>query len=273
MSIKRSVVATALVAAVSSVGVVSCGGPSKVTCASERWEGMCQLKSVTKIRESEFPAPNVILEVMFAPIPNAQYPNFTPPELREEIQVMAAQEPAAREHLERNSPTQCHMRPPPAGQCVPGTLAVNLPPFTPPQAATATGPTGCAQIENQATQDRVRQDLGGSETLAEVILFTEGSAGIEEGANAQVQALAGRLSSAPDVECVAVVGQITPGEPHALAFQRAQAVKNALVARGIDGSRMMTIAVTENVFGTGTGERVVDPNARRVSLRIVLRKR
>ena len=185
---------------------------------------------------------------------------------------MANQEIAARAHLEGHSPAQCRMQPPPPDTCVPGKLALNIPPFQAVGGDTVQGPTGCAQIENQGTQDHVQGDLGASETLPEFVVFSEGSAKIEDNASPLVQALAGKLASASDVECVAVVGQIAVGEAHALAQQRAQAVKEALVATGIDASRLMTIAVTQNVFGTGT-ERIVDPNARKVSLRIVLRKR
>ncbi len=274
MALLRSV--SGFIFATATLGILhaSCGGPSQVTCASERWEGQCQLEAVTKVREAEFPAPHVILEVMYAPIPNQKYPNFTPPDLREEIQVMANQEIVAREHLQRHSPTQCHMVPPPPEQCVPGKLAVNVPPFQPVAGgATATGPTGCAQIENHATQDRVRNDLGASETMSEIILFAESSSKIEESAAPQIAAVAGKLSSDASVECVAVVGQLTPGESHALAQQRAQAVKDALIAAGIDGARLMTIAVTQNVFGAGTEAPPPNPKDRRVTLRIVLRKR
>lgn len=271
-----TLVRTLLGASLATAGLVlfsaSCGGPSQVTCGSERWEGQCQLRSAVKVRSAEFPAPHVVLEVIFAPIPNAQYPNFTPPELREEIQVMANQEIAAREHLERHSPTQCRMQPPPPDTCVPGKLALNMPPFQATGADTATGPVGCAQIENHATQDRVRNDLGASETLPETLVFADGSAAIAEESAPLVQTLASKIGSGSDAECVAVVGQIATGEQHALAQQRAQAVKDALIAAGVDGARLMTIAVTQNVFGTGT-ERIVDPKARKVSLRIVLRKR
>jgi outer membrane protein OmpA-like peptidoglycan-associated protein len=271
MTLVRTLFGASLFTAGLSVATASCGGPSQVSCGAERWEGQCQLKSVVKIRSAEFPAPHVVLEVLFAPLPNAQYPNFTPPELREEIQVMANQEIAARDHLERHSPSQCRMQPPPPDTCVPGKLAVNMPPFQATGVDTVSGPTGCAQIENHATQDRVRNDLGASETLPEFLVFTDGSAEIGGDSAPIVQALASKLGSASDVECVAVVGQIAIGEEHALAQQRAQAVKDALVAAGVDGARMMTIAVTQNVFGAGT-ERIVDPKARKVTLRIVLRK-
>ena len=85
-------------------------------------------------------------------------------------------------------------------------------------------------------------------------------------------AVAGRMSSTPGIECVAIVGQISPGEQPALAAERARTVRQLLETGGVAGSRLTTVIITEAVFGTGTGGPVVDPQKRRVTLRILLKR-
>lgn len=252
--------------------LAACGGPSGTECRSETWQGQCTLRSITKIREAEFPAPHVVLEVIYAPQTNSQYPSFTPPEVREQMQVLANQELPLRDHFAAHAQAQCHVKPAPPGKCIPGDVIVQVPPFNPDTtvASTPTGPTGCAQIESQATQDRVRGDIQTGSTMSEVFQFEQSSSELSPAAQPMVAAIAQRLKQTPALECVAVVGYVSPGEQMGIADSRARAVKSALVAQGVDASRLVIIAVTQNVFGSGTGAPPPDPKMRKVMLRVLL---
>jgi outer membrane protein OmpA-like peptidoglycan-associated protein len=83
--------------------------------------------------------------------------------------------------------------------------------------------------------------------------------------------VAKRLAADPSVECVGLVGQITNGEPPALAEQRARAVRGLLVSLGVDKSRLTTIAVTESVYGAAAKPQAAEANNRRVSLSVLLK--
>jgi len=254
---------------------VACGpSANQRSCAPEQWQGSCQLTAVTKVQEKEFPVPHVVLEAVYTPQKNPQYPSFTPPETREYFKVLSNQEPAVRDHVQRHGVVQCHLKPPPPGECMPGTVALAMPAFDAmadtSQTDTTPKPSGCAQIESQATQDQMSK-LGSATTqIPEEIQFERGSAEAPSNASELANQLAQRIRSNPKLECLAVVGQVAPGESPGLADQRARLIKNLLLENGVDPARLVIITATVPVFGSGSGPPPDDPEKRRVRLRVLL---
>ncbi len=249
----------------------ACGGPSEVHCAAESaWSGTCTLKSLTKLREVEFPVPHAVYEALYEPQQNPSSPGFTPPAVRQELKVMSSQELELQAYLDKNKTVECHMQAPPPGACQPGPVQLALPAFEPTGATPASQVKGCAQIESQATQDRVAQLSQNTTPIPEVFSFDESSAELGPASQQSAAAVAARLGQSPGIECVAIVGQISPGEAPALANDRARAVKKILEAAGVDPSRLMTITVTQQVYGTGTAGPVADPTKRRATLKVIL---
>ncbi len=79
------------------------------------------------------------------------------------------------------------------------------------------------------------------------------------------------MAADPSLECLGVVGQTGPGEPISLAEARARAVKQLLISLGVDSRRLLTIAANSSVYGTSSNPApAVDPESRRVSLRVLL---
>lgn len=251
----------------------ACGGPSERRCAAEApWSGTCTLKSALKIRQVEFPTPHGVYEVVYEPQANPSNPTFTPPALREEIRVLSSQELELDAYFKQNQSASCQMAAPPPGSCQPGKMSINLPPFQPTGAAPAQEIRGCAQIESQATQDKLPELSKKAAQMPEVILFAEASAQASPEATGALQAIAQRMKATPGIECVAIVGQVSPGESPGLANQRANTARQLLIQNGVDPSRLTNIAVTEAVYGGGTEAPPKDPAKRRVTLRILLAK-
>lgn len=71
------------------------------------------------------------------------------------------------------------------------------------------------------------------------LTFDPGSAVLPARTQPIVEAVAATIAGNPQIEQVAVVGGRAPGEPDALAAERAAAVTAALVARGIAGDRLV----------------------------------
>ena len=259
-----------------AVLIGACGpSASERSCGAEQWAGTCQLTAINKVQEKEFPVPHVIMEAVYTPQRNAQYPSFTPPEAREHFKVLANQEQAVREHVQRQATVQCQLKPPPPGQCMPGTMHLAFQPFDAmAQGSVAdTGPkaAGCAQIESQAAQDRMQSQVGSAATsIPEEFQFARGSAEPPADAAQLANQLAQRIRSNAKLECVAVVGQVAPGETQGLADQRARAIKNLLLENGVDPARLMIITTTVPVFGSGAAPPPDDPEKRRVRLRVLL---
>lgn len=261
----------ALPAALVVSSFFACGGPSERHCAAEApWSGTCTFKSLHKIREVEFPAPHGVFEVVYEPQPNPASPNFTPPALREEIKVMSAHELELDAYFQRNQSAACQMAAPPPGSCQPGRMSINLPPFQPTGAAPAQEIRGCAQLESQATQDKLPELTKKAAQMPEVVMFAQASAEASPEATQVAAAIAQRMKATPGIECVAIVGQVSPGEHPAVANERAKTVRQLLLQNGVDAARLTTIAVTEAVYGGGTEAPPPDPQKRRVTLRILL---
>jgi outer membrane protein OmpA-like peptidoglycan-associated protein len=255
---------------------IACGpSANERPCSPESWSGTCQLAAVRKVQEKEFPVPHIIVEAVYRPVQNAQYSGFTPGDTVQVHKVLANQELALRDHLDKQSTVACHLQAPPPGQCLPGTLAVSVQPFD--SLATASSetdttpkPAGCAQIESQATQDQMQRLGAATTTMPEEFQFERGSAEAPANASQMANQLAQRIRTNPRLECIAVVGQIAPGESQGLADQRARAIKNLLLENGVDPSRLMIITTTVSVFGSGSGPPPDEPDKRRVRLRVLL---
>jgi hypothetical protein len=258
-----------------ALGWLAACGPklAERSCSTEQWTGSCRLSSISRLQEKEFPVPHVLMEAIYSPQQNPQHPSFTPGEARKYFKVLSNQELALRDHLERHREVQCHLVPPQSGICTPGEVALLLPEFDALGASaeqTLPKPAGCAQIESQETQEQARQVGSARSTIPEEIQFERGSAAPPPDTPSLVNQLAQRIRANPQLECVAVVGQVAPGETQGLADQRARAIKNMLLENGVDPARLMIITTTVPVFGAGSGPPPDDPEKRRVRLRVLL---
>ena len=256
------------------VAIMGCAnGQSVNRCAPERWEGECQLVSITKVEDAEFPIPHVVMEAVYRPIANAQYPEYLPGALAERTLVKAQYELSLYDYLEGHPRVACRAEAPQNGACVSPKVAISLAPFD-AEAAARQSPappiTGCAQIEATSTQDKLR---GGQQTqtfVGQRIAFAENSWQLPPDADALAGEVAKLLNAKPNIECLGVVGQIASGEPPGLAEQRANAVRDLLGAHGIALTRLLTIGVTAKVFGNGSRPAEADPADRRVGFSVLL---
>lgn len=254
--------------------VLGCAnGQSVARCAPEPWEGECQLASVTKVEDAEFPIPHVVMEAVYRPVANAKYPGYTPGALAERTMAKAQYELALYDYLEAHPRVACRAEAPANSACVSPKLAISLPPFD-AEAAAQKSPappvTGCAQIEATSTQDKLQ---GGQQTLTFVsqrITFAENSWQLPPDADALTGEVAKLLSAKPSIECLGIVGQIASGEPPALAEQRAKAVRDLLGAHGVPLTRLLTIGATAKVFGNGSRPAEADPADRRVGFSVLI---
>lgn len=245
-------------------------------CAPEVWEGECQLASVTKVEDAEFPTPHVVLEAVYRPLPDARYPGYTPGALAQRSWAKAQHELLLYDFLEAHPRVACRTEAPPSSACVAPKVALSLPPFDPDAMAdksAAPAVTGCAKIEATSTQDKLQGQEQTQTFIAQRLAFAENSAELPPGADALTGEVAKVLSDHPNIECLGIVGQIASGEPPALAEQRAKAVRDLLGAHGVAMSRLLTIGATAKVFGNGSRPADPDPNDRRVSFSVLLEKR
>jgi outer membrane protein OmpA-like peptidoglycan-associated protein len=244
-------------------------------CSPHAWEGECQLASVTKVEDVEFPVPHVVMEAVYQPIANANQPNYTPGALAERTMARSQYELALYDYLEAHPRVVCGTEASPNSGCVSPKVAISLPPFD-PEAAARTNPapaiTGCAQIEATSTQDKLQ---GGQKTqtfITQRLAFTENSADLPPDADALTGEVAKLLRDKPSVECLGIVGQIASGEPPALAERRARAVRDLLGAHGVALSRLLPIGANAKVFGNGSRPAEADPADRRVGFSVLLER-
>ena len=259
------------------IGLVSlsigCANGQAARCAPERWEGECQLTSVTKVEDAEFPIPHVVFESVYQPVANDRYPGFTPGAIAERRLVKAEHELPLYDYIEAHPRVACRTEAPENAACVSPKVVIALAPFDPEAAArTAAAPpiTGCAQIEATSTQDKLRGEKLTQTFVTQRIRFAENSAELPPDADALTGEVAKLLAEKPAVECLGVIGQVASGEPPALAEQRAKAVRDLLGAHGVALGRLLTIGVTAKVFGTGARPEEADPADRRVAFSVLL---
>ncbi len=232
---------------------------------------MCVLSALTKVEERELPMPWVVYEAVYTPQNNVSSPQFAPAEIRVRFGAPARNELALKNHLGAQAGVPCRA-PMTPGTCLPGTVVADVAPFDAERAASSNAPrtTGCAAIEAAGEQDRLNQSYEPSGPIAERFKFDEGSAELGPEANEAANSVAKRMAAEPNLECIGLVGQISTGEPVALAQARARAVKTLLESLGVAKGRLMTLAVTSRVFGPASNPQPADPDNRRVSLSVLL---
>ena len=248
---------------------------SLAECAPEPWEGECQLASITKVEDKEFPIPHVVLEAVYRPLENPRYPTYTPGALAERTMVKSALELALYDYLEAHPRVPCSAQAPAGGACVAPKVTLGLTPFDPEAAAAkavAPAVSGCAQIEASAAQDAVREGQAPKTVVSQRIAFAESSAELPSDGPALIAEVAELLRAQPNIECLGIVGQIASGESPTLAEQRAKAVRDLLAAQGVAPTRMLTIGATAKVFGAGSRPGEADPADRRVSFSVLLER-
>ena len=242
-------------------------------CVVDSWEGECQLASVTKVEDAEFPIPHVVMEAVYRPVANANHPDFTPGALAERTMAKAQYELPLYDYLEAHPRVACRTEAPQNGACIAAKIAITLPPFDAEAAAlTAAAPpiTGCAQIEATSTQDKLQGTQQTHTFVAQHIAFPENSAQLPSDADALAGEVAKLLKSNVNIECLGIVGQAASGEPPALAEQRAKAVRDLLSANGVSLTRLLTIGASAKVFGNGSRPAEGEAKDRRVSFSVLL---
>lgn len=255
--------------------LAACTTRTTSPCATDSWQGECQLSRVTKVEDKEFPVPHVVLEAVYQPLANDRYPTYTPGALAQRTLVKSELELALYDHLEAHSRVACTTPSPPSGSCSAPQVLVSVPAFDPETATqrlAAPPATGCAQIEAAAAQDAVRQNRETQTVVSQRLAFSEGSASLPPDADQLAAELAQLLSAKPQIECLGIVGQIAAGETPALADQRAKAVRDLLAAHGVALTRLLTIAATAKVYGVGSRPGEADPADRRVGFSVLLER-
>lgn len=248
-------------------------GSSTSRCQAESWEGECQLASITKVQDAEFPTPHVVLEAVYRPVPNDRHPDYTPGALTKKTWAKAQHELPLYDYLEAHPRVACRTETPTSSACVAPSVTVALAEFDAEAAArTAAAPpvTGCAQIEATSTQDKLQGGQTTQTFVSQRLQFAVNSAELPPNAESVTAEVAALLKSKPGIECLGVVGQIAMGEPPALAETRAKAVRDLLGAHGVALSRLLTVGVTAKVFGNGSRPEEGDPADRKVGFSVLL---
>jgi outer membrane protein OmpA-like peptidoglycan-associated protein len=255
---------------------VACAGESAAhkPCPSEAWAGKCHLRDLRKVEEREMPMPYVVYEAIYAPQANADYPQFTPSEVRLRFGTPALHEFALVDHLKPQQDVSCHAAAAP-GSCLPEQVTADVLPFDPEHAEPAAAPSivGCAAIDAASEQDRLARTRTEGGVVGQRFVFGEGSSALAPEASDSAREVAKRMADDPNLECLGVVGQTSPGEPISLAEARARAVRQLLISLGVDSRRLLTIAANAPVFGAGSKTAPAAAPAsesRRVSLSILL---
>ncbi len=253
-------------------GACGGGGEGVSRCATRSWEGECELVSVTKVEDREFPIPYVVMEAVYRPIANPSHPGVTPGSIAVRSEARGEFELPLYDYLEAHPRVACRTEEGQNGACASGKVAISLPPFD-PATVRANGPppvSGCAQIEATSAQDKLQ---GGQKTqtfVSQRIPFAANSSELPPNAEALATEVAAVLREKPGIECLGIVGQIASGEAPGLAEQRAKAVRDLLGAHGVSLTRLLTIGATAKVFGNGSRPAEADPADRRVGFSVLL---
>jgi outer membrane protein OmpA-like peptidoglycan-associated protein len=250
----------------------ACAGTTRKSCPSEAWAGKCSLRDLTKVEEREMPMPYVVYEAIYTPLANAEYPQFTPADVRLRFGTPAVHEFALVDHLKAQAIVACRSA---AAQvsCLPEEVTADVVAFDPARAAPAAAPSvvGCAAIDSASEQDRLARTRSEASPIGEHFTFGAGSSALSPDATSSARDVAKRMADDPSLECLGLVGQTTPGEPISLSEARARAVKQLLISLGVDSRRLLTIAANASVSSAGPRSApTVDPESRRVSLRVLL---
>jgi len=217
------------------------------------------------------PMPYVVYEAIYSPEPNPEYPQFTPGDVRLRFGTPAAREFELVDHLRPQAVVPCRAAVEP-NSCLPKEVTADVLPFDPEQTAAAAPPgiVGCAAIDAPSEQDRLARTRTQGAAVSERFTFGQDSAELSPDATDNARAVAKRMAEDPNLECLGLVGQTTPGEAISLAEARARAVKQLLISLGVDARRLLTIAANASVASSGSKAPPLDPDSRRVSLRVLL---
>ena len=225
-----------------------------------------------KVEERELPMPFVVYEATYRAQKNAEFPRYTPADVRMRFGTPARYEFALVDHLRPQTLVTCHAASTP-GSCQPQEAVADVTPFDPDHLPEAAAPhlLGCAAIDAASEQERLAKSRVDPGVVTERFDFAADSAALAPEASDVARSIATRLTEEPSIECLGLVGQTSPGESASLAEARARAVKQLLVSLGVDGKRLQTIAATAKVYGPSSERKTPDTDNRRVSLSIMLK--
>lgn len=247
---------------------------SGAECTYRNWQGMCQLKTVNRVRLVESMPAIAVLEGLYEPQDTQPGQTLLPPNQRQEFSVRAEQEMELRAHLDQHGMVPCRFQEKTGGSCGDGQLVVDVPPFAPsapPDVRADAGPPesgGCAELDRgQAAAQGAAAELPAGAPAE--IFFEPDSSEATPQIEQEVAKLAEALQANADIQCVAVIGHVTSGERTIIGDERAATVKNLLVARGVPSHRLQTIAAV--VPMTGGAPRAVIEADRKVRLRVLKR--
>ncbi len=241
------------------------------TCPAEAWVGKCTLRNARKVEDHEMPIPYVVYQAIYSPQHNAEYPQFTPADVLLRFTTPAKNEDALDAHLRSQQVVDCHAESTP-GTCLPKEVIANVAPFDPEHAPVAAAPriVGCAAIDAASEQDRLAASRSKGTPVTQRFAFDEGSSSLSPEATPSATEVAALLRDNPNIECLGVVGQSSPGESPSIADARARAVKQLLVSLGVEGKRLTTIAATGRAYGPSSERDAPDSESRRVTLSVLL---
>lgn len=254
------------------IGCGGAGGGSPERCGYEGWQGSCNLRSLNKVRESEFPHPTVVFEAIYMPVQDPGAPGNTPPDFREEFKVLANQEQQFRDYMmQSGGNVSCRVDSAGSGACSNVKVALALPPFNPTaEAAVAEQKKGCDQLDAvQDTPPPTGASPGGVQLPGE-FFFEQNSIEVNQKLIEQANEVARIMKENPAVECVGIVGQSTYGESPSIAAERARTIKNFLLGGGVDEKRLIVFGANVRVYGTGQGIPEADPKERKVNLKVLI---
>jgi outer membrane protein OmpA-like peptidoglycan-associated protein len=243
-------------------------------CSYRTWQGMCQLKSVSRVRLVESMPAISIMEGLYEAQDTQVGQTLLPPNSRQEFSVRAEQEFELRGHLEKHGMVPCRYQEKAGGSCADGRLVVEVPAFVPsaaPDVRADAGPPesgGCAELDQgqPAAQGAAAELPAGAPV--EIFFQADSSESTPE-IEKEAAKVAEALQAHPDIQCLAVVGHVTSGERVILGDERAALVKNLLVSRGVPSHRLQTIAAVVPMAG-GAPRAVIEAD-RKVRLRVLKR--
>ena len=177
----RNLAGASLFGALALVVSAGCAGQSaaRADCATSTWSGSCKLRALTKVEDRDLPIPYVVYEAIYTPQQNAQYPNYTPAEVRLRLGAPGQYEFALQDHLKAQSTVTCQSKEA-QGSCVPDGIVANVVPFDADHAVVAPPPhaSGCAAIEAASEQDRLSQSRNTAVVIPERFVFSADSAAL-----------------------------------------------------------------------------------------------
>jgi len=261
------------IASFAGCGGASAGGRG---CGWEGWSGSCELQSVNKIREIEFPVPQVVLEGIYNPISEPGQQGSAPPTVRQQFKVLANQEFQMRDHLMKNGKVHCQMQASANEPCTAPRVALDIPPLMPSSTdSDVAAPTvvGCAQLERSPDGKPPPAPVPAAQLgIPEEFFFEHNSVDVNAQLIEQAKKVGQILKNNPGIECLGIVGSVTYGESPSLAAERGKTIQNMVLGEGVDPKRVTVYTATVRVYGAGASLPEADPKERKVHLRVMIYK-